>query len=282
MSILTKGSSVAMRTFELSGFFQVFCKNVHAPEAVMISGLYGAATAMDVAAQRHEVAARNLAHVQMAGYRRQMIPQSPFDMMLREAGADHSQDEVLLSEQLGTASRGIHTDFTQGSMRQTGRSLDLAISGDGFFHVNGPEGPLYTRNGSFYVNPQGQLVTVDQLPVMGTGGPITIPPGATTESLRLSSDGRLFSNGVDIGQLELIRFNNVQQLQPAGATLFSATEEAGASPSDSEVLQGYLEQANVTSIDELVNLVAISREYEAAQKALNTLAESIQKRIGLR
>lgn len=250
----------------------------------MITGLYSAATAMDVAAERHEVAAENLANVQMPGFRRRMIPQSTFDMLLKAAGqgkAGVSPGEELTSPHLGTASQGVMYDFSQGSLKQTQRPLDLAITGDGFFNVNGPNGTLYTRNGSFYLNPDRQLVTIDQLPVMGTGGPITLPDTVNAESLRVTSDGRLFAGNTEVAQLELTRFENPAALEAAGATLFAALPDAGPQDAQVQVLQGFLETANVTSVDELVNLVAISREYEAAQKALNTIAESVQRRIGL-
>jgi flagellar basal-body rod protein FlgF len=248
----------------------------------MITGLYSAATAMDVAAQRHEVAAENLANVQISGFKRRIIPQSTFDEMLRRASSAESPEDNPKSRHLGTASRDVQYDFTAGSLKQTERPLDFAISGDGFFQVNGPDGDLFTRNGSFYVNPDGQLVTIDQLPVMGTGGPITLPAGATSENIRVTADGRLYSGATEFGQLRLVEFQDLTQLQSQGATLFSATPEAGASDAAASVMQGFLETANVTSVHELVNLVAISREYEAAQKALNTIAESIQRRIGLR
>ena len=244
----------------------------------MISGLYSAATAMDVANLRHEATAENLANLQMPGFRGRSIPQSSFDTLLKV----NSARDMMMSVNLGTVSRPVAYNFEQGHMDQTGRSMDIAIAGDGFFTVEGPAGPLYTRNGSFHVTPDRQLVTIDQLPIMGLGGPIVLPANATTETVNVSADGRMFSDGVEFGQLNLVRFDDLTQLTPRGASLFDATPNAGLQPSEARVQQGWLELANVSSMEEMVNMIANSRQYEAAQKAMNTIAESIQKLIGLR
>ena len=244
----------------------------------MISGLYSAATAMEVAGARHEATAENLANIQMPGFRRRMIPQSSFDTMLQM----NTQQDLMKSVNMGAVSRPVHYNFQQGHLDQTGRPIDVAVIGDGFFTVEGPEGPLYTRNGSFHVTPERQLVTIDLLPVMGTGGPIVLPADATTENISITTDGRLNFDGVEFGQLNLVRFNDLNQLTPRGASLFEAPPTAGLQPSEAIVRQGWLELANVSSMEEMVNLIDNTRQYEAAQKAMNAISEAIQKRIGLR
>lgn len=246
----------------------------------MISGLYSAATAMDAATRRHEMASENLANVQMPGHRRQVMSQTTFDSLMPPLSG--SADGVYTSKLLGTATNPVAYDFTQGHFDETRRSLDLALSGEGFMTVKGPDGPLYTRNGSLHVNNDRQLTTIDNLPVMGVAGPIVLPADATTESVEISRDGRLYSNGQEFGQLALVQFADNSVLAPAGASLFAATGNAIPQPAAVEVLQGHLELSNTSSIDEMLNLISASRHQEAAQKALNTIAESIQRRIGLR
>ncbi len=246
----------------------------------MISGLYSAATAMDAATRRHEVASENLAHVQMPGYRKRVLTQTTFDTLsppMRDV-----RNDVYSSKLLGTATKPVSYDFSQGHFEETKRPLDVAISGEGFLTVQGPNGQLFTRNGSLYVQPDGALTTVDKLPVIGAAGPIVLPPGVTSEAVEISRDGRLYSNGVEFGQLSLVEFVDNSALTPMGASLFSVTGDAQPQPSDAEVLQGHLELANTSTIDEMINLIQGTREFEAAQKALQTIAESIQKRIGLR
>ncbi len=246
----------------------------------MISGLYSAATAMDASTRRHEIAASNLANVQMPGFRRQMVTQTTFDNIMPPLPGN--SDQIYTSKLLGTATNPTTHDFTQGHFEQTERPLDIALTGDGFLTINGPDGPLYTRNGSLYVDTNRQLTTVDNLPVMGAGGPITLPANVNTESIEIARDGRLYANGQEFGQLAIVRFDDNGVLQPAGASLFAVTGDALPLPSPAEVLQGHLELSNTSSIDEMINLIVSSRQQEAAQKALNTIAESVQRRIGLR
>lgn len=245
----------------------------------MITGLYNAASAMEMASARHELTAENLASAQMPGFRRRLILQEAFEQELEsqalQGGADQPQDA-------NAAARAITHDWTQGRIEETGRPLDVAIDGDAFFSVAGPEGPLYTRNGTFQVSAQGQLVTHDQLPVLGSGGAITLPSGARTASIHILPDGRMLSNGVEFAQLALTRFDNPEQLTPAGATLFAAPDEAGPREATARVMQGYQELSNVSTVTELADMVNNMRQYEAAQKALNAIAEAMQKRIGLR
>ncbi len=246
----------------------------------MYSGLYGAATAMDAAAQRHEVAAENLANLQMTGFRRRVLPQNSFESMLGEEGL--LDGDRTYSGSLGTSAGKLQYDFTQGNIKQTSRPLDLAIHGDAFFSVDGPNGPLYTRNGAFYVNAERQLVTVDGLRVNGGGGPIQLPNTANTESLHVSTDGRIWAGANEIGRLDLVRFNAPKLLEAAGASLFAAPPEAGVTEATAEVRQGFLEQSNVSSMSEMVSIIAASRHYDAAVKALTEIAESAQRRIGIR
>lgn len=246
----------------------------------MISGLYSAATGMDASTKRHEVAAENLAKAQMAGYRRQMITNSTFDTVMKPLAPEVAGSYT--SKLLGTTTQPIVHDFSQGHMEQTRRPLDIAIQGDGFLSVQGPSGVLYTRNGSLYVNSQRQLVSVDNLPVLGTAGPITLPAGISSEALNITRDGRLTVNNAELGQLDLVSFPDNNALVPAGLTLFSAPNTAVPVGSNAEVMQGVLERGSTSTVDEMINLVAATRHFEAAQKALTTIADALQKRIGLR
>ena len=246
----------------------------------MISGLYSAATAMDVTEKRHEMVAENLANLQMPGYRRRIVSQADFDSFLNPP-PQSTTDGVSSSKMLGATAAPVQYDFTQGNIQETGNKLDVALSGDGFFTVQSPDGPRYTRNGAFHLDPQGTLVTVDGLPVLGTGGPIQIPGGVTTAQVEITRDGSVFAGDLEIGQLALTQFADNSKLTAVGASLFAASADAVPTATAAEVLQGRLEMANTSAVTELINIIAISRLRDAAQKALNTIAESTQKRIGL-
>ncbi len=245
----------------------------------MITGLYSSATAMDSAMRRHEVASQNLANINTTAYRRGVVTQSTFDNEVPPVS--FPADGVYSSKLLGTATRPVVYDFSQGPISATGRRLDLSLSGEGFFSVQGPNETLYTRNGSFHINPDQQLVNSDNMPVLGQYGPIRIPDGATAETIQVSSTGLLSFNGVEFGQIALTAFTDQQALTLQGPSLFSAPFGAQTKPSIAVIEQGSLELSNTTSIDEMINLVDASRHFEAAQKAMTTISESVQKRIGL-
>src|SRR5579871_2490435 len=122
----------------------------------MIRGLYGAATALDTAFQNQDVFAQNLAAATVPGYRRVGMSFESFDRALDSARADNP---------MGAKSNGYYTDFRPGPTIQTGNPLDVALDGDGFFVARGPEGPLYTRDGTFVRDKDGQLRTHGGLPV---------------------------------------------------------------------------------------------------------------------
>lgn len=245
----------------------------------MISGLYSAATAMEVAARQHEVTAENLANLQMPGFRRRVVPETTFETVLAEVNSNNALGSLT---RLGAASRQVTHSFLPGPVQDTGRPLDMAVAGDAFFTVQGADGPLYTRNGSFHVGADGALTTVDRLPVLGAGGPLIIPAGVNTEHLEVSATGELSADGVVIGQLLLSRFDTPRQLQAAGATLFSAPQGVTPEIVQQSVLGGYLEATNVSAVEEMIGLIANSRRYDAAHRVLNAISEAAQQRIDLR
>jgi flagellar basal-body rod protein FlgF len=160
------------------------------------------------------------------------------------------------------------TDFSQGTLSPTKNPLDLALTGQGFFVVNGPSGPLYTRNGSFQLSNSGQLTTSDGYPVAGTGGgtiqttsqsPITVEP-----------DGTVQQEGQTIGQLQIVDFQNHRELAKMGNSYFVNSNTAEKPiPSDATVSQGQVEGSNVTPAEAAVGLVGVMRQFEMLQKAIS-------------
>lgn len=246
----------------------------------MIPGLYSAATAIDASARRHEVASENLANIQMPGYRKKMVANTTFETMF--PSRQPILNNTMSSELLGTATTQPLHDFNQGHLEDTGNPLNFALQGDGFFTVKGPDGPLYTRNGSFYVDTNRQLVTIDMLPVMGPGGPIVIPDTISTEKIEASADGRLLANNEEFGEFAIVRFADNNVLSAVGSSLFTAPGDVVPQTGTATVQQRQLELANTSAVDEMLTLIECSRHMDAAQKALQTIAESVQKRIGLR
>jgi flagellar basal-body rod protein FlgF len=235
----------------------------------VISGMYSAASGMDAATARHELASKNIAFASQPGYRRTISQSDRFRAALDEA----SESEV--ESAAANDGSSLEVDFTPGHMEHTGRTLDVALQGEGFFVIEGPTGPLYTRNGRFQLSPTGVLSSVDGLPVSGTSGEIRVQPGTSVDSLQIAADGRVSAGGKQLGQLEIVQFEDPSLLQRTGITLFAAPDGVDTENSTAAVVQGVVEQSNVQPITELVSLVVASRQYEAAQLALKSLHDAV-------
>lgn len=236
----------------------------------MIRGLYSAAGALQMAERNHEVVAHNLANANMPGFRRQVVAFESFGQSLSSASTQRVDGSAI-----GSPIPHAATVFEPGELLFTDKSLDLALKGDGFFVLDGPNGPLYTRNGVFELNGQGELQTIGGLPVSGTGGRITIPPG--TAQITVREDGTVVADNADVGRLKLATFKDAAALVPAGTTLFEAP--AGVRPDDAQatVHQGYRESSNVQIVDEMVRMIAGMRQHEASQRALRALSDAIEQ-----
>lgn len=240
----------------------------------MLNGLYSASSAMDAATRRHEVISQNLAHAQMPGYRRQTVMHST-----RESHFEDSMREALQYELHGVTCDKTSTDFTPGTMERTDHPLDMAIQGDGFFVVNGPTGPLYTRNGAFQIDSEGRLVTGDQMAVQGTNGELMLPPNTSISSLRLGQDGTLFADSTEIGKLRIVNFSDPQKLESKGVTLYASPLDMPAHDIAATVFQNMRERSNVSPIQELVDMIAAQRQQEAAQRSMIAISEAVGKNV---
>jgi flagellar basal-body rod protein FlgF len=236
----------------------------------MIQGYYSAATAMTTALQNQDILAQNLAHAGVPGYRREVLSFEP-----NVADPNPSGDSTSLH---GTRTTRSYYAFTPGAYQHTGNPLEFAIQGDGFFVLNGPNGPLYTRNGQFQLNRNGQLVSPSGLIVNGTNGPVQIP--ANAGNITVSAEGIVSANSVQVGQIRLASFADPRQLTRAGTTLFEAPPGVQPQPAaNATIRQGYRETSNVQVIHEMVQMIAGMRQYEAAAKAMRSLADAMQQRI---
>jgi flagellar basal body rod protein FlgG len=166
-------------------------------------------------------------------------------------------------------------DLSPASLQQTGRSLDLALSGPGFFAVDGPAGPLYTRNGSFQVTPSGAVTTAEGYPIRLEGGQtLKIDP---ERPFIVASDGGVQQGGTALGRLEIANFPGAE-MQKLGNSYFK-TAAAAAPAAGVAVHQGKLETSNVTPAQSAVRLVAVMRQFEMLQKAIGMGGEMNRKAI---
>jgi flagellar basal-body rod protein FlgF len=157
----------------------------------------------------------------------------------------------------------------QGGTRFTENTLDFAISGNGFFKVNTPEGIRYTRKGNFSLDAEGTLVTQEGFKVMGAGGPIIISGNETY----VDGKGVIKVDGSDVGRIDVVDFEKSEDLIKEGKGLFrnNPNDQEVAPPPETKIQQGYVELSNVNVTEEMVNMIHSLRAFESYQKAIQVL-----------
>ena len=177
----------------------------------------------------------------------------------------------------GTVDPDSTFDFSQGNIVETGRPLDIALFGQGFFVIETPEGPLYTRNGMFGTDENGQIVDSVGRIVAGEGGSITIPNNIGISQLHVSSDGTVSAGPTTIGKFMIVDFgDNEGKLLPTGDSCYSMPDmTVEALPAERIVVkQKYQEASNVKVVEELVDMIFVTRLYEANVKAITSQQEA--------
>ena len=230
---------------------------------------------VDALMEEFYVITHNLANVSTAGYKRRC---NAFTRALEAQG--------LPTDNYFPGSVDLNSvfDFSQGSIVETGRPLDFALYGKGFFVVETPQGPLYTRSGAFQTNHNGQIVNSDGRIVAGQAGPITIPPNVALSKVSVSADGSISAGGVSIGRFNLVDFpDNENNLVSLGSGCFQMPDEqvTPVAAENAVVKQGYQEASNVKIVDELVNMIMVSRLYESNMKIIAAQKEATSSIMGV-
>lgn len=228
----------------------------------------------DALMREYYIITHNLANVSTVGYKRICNVFSKALEAQEPSAQTYSPENIDLNSSL---------DFSQGDIVQTGRPLDFALFGRGFFVIETPEGPLYTRNGMFHINQNSQIVNTDGRLVAGQAGPITVPSGAGLSELNVSGDGSISAGGTTIGKFKLVDFgDNESKLLPAGASCYRIPENIEPAAVENIVVkQGYQEASNVKIVDELVDMIMVSRLYEANMKLISSQKENSSSIIGV-
>ncbi len=249
--------------------------------SLMFRGLYTAYTGMRTQQQKMDAISNNLANVDTAGYKKDTMVQNSFKEILTYKIND---PELSHSENIGKMSLGVrvsqvYTDFLQGSLKQTNEQNNLAIQGTGFFKVGqlNDEGTMdvkFTRDGSFNLNQQGELVTNDGLFVLGgEDSPITLGLG----DYRINKSGSIYQSDQLVGQMQVMDFEDLQSLRKEGSSLYRTTDASVEKAFEGTVQQGFIETSNANSIQEMVEMIATSRSYEANQKIIQTYDATMDK-----
>ncbi len=253
----------------------------------MVRGLYTAWTGMVNEQKRLDVISNNMANADTTGFKKQGVTSQSFDDELT-IRIHNNNLHTPFNRRIGNMNLGVkigetYHDFSQGSMRETGNTYDLALSGDGFFTIQttnkqGVTSTKYTRDGSFTVNVDGYLVTKDGDYVLDTNGDrIQIPGAQTAREVAFDERGNVIVNGQTVATLGIASFANPQALLLYGENMYDATQAAGLQESTAVIHQGYLEMSNTNVINEMVDMITITRAYEAGQKMIQTVDESLSK-----
>ena len=222
--------------------------------------------------QSLDLLANNLANAGTAGFKRDQ----EFYGLYTSGEADSGEDGTVST--LPVIQRQ-WTDFSPGIVQVTGNPMDVAISGNGFFAVNGPNGPLYTRNGSLQVLSSGALATADGYPLRNTtGGTIQVSSGSP---LSIAADGSVTQDGQLLGQIAIVNFKSTASLSKTSSACFQNTDPNNqpAAATGVEVQQGKIEGSNVPVAEAAMRLVGVMRQFEMLQKAVGVSNDMDTKTI---
>ena len=234
----------------------------------MDRGVYAIVSGAIGQERRLDIVAKNLANAQSVGYKREKIL---FKTLLAKSTASFQPKSQ--ADKVFTRATGTFLDWNGGAQRLTGHATDFALEGEGFFVVKTPRGPEYTRSGNFKVTPALQLATLDGMPVLGQSGPVQIPPG----KLLVNREGEVTVDGATIDTLKIVKLKDLGSSTRVGERYITngPVEPALAT----SIQQGSLEESNVNAIEEFVGLVDISRQYEAAQKVIQSMDDATKQAV---
>ena len=232
----------------------------------MDAAMYKALSGSVAQTRRLEVAAQDLANVNTSGYKGQRLA---FGEVLakRLPADDRPGGFVAVADQ--------RTHLGPGVLQGTGNPFHLAIEGDGFFVVQSARGERYTRNGGFTLKADGTVINADGDALLGEGGPLQLSSG----NFEVAGDGLVRSNGNEIGKLRIVRFTEPRQAVKEGANLLRSEPANVAAADNARVVQGNLEQSNVSPIDSMVALISINRQFESYQRAMKLMDGMTEKMI---
>lgn len=241
----------------------------------MIRGLYTAATGMNVQTKKLDVISNDLANVNTTGYKKDTAIIASFPQVLARR-IDDIENHIPHNGPIGNMSLGakideVYTHFVQGSVIKTDGMVDVAIQGEGFFAVQTPNGVLYTRDGSFSVNAQGQVVTKEGYYVLSGGGtPIELGEDFLSNGggVVIKENGEIYRGEEWVDTLALLRFEDSRTLTKVNDNLYQS--EAQGIPFLGSVIQGYLEASTVNPVTAMVDMITVARAYEANQKVIQT------------
>ncbi len=260
----------------------------------MVKGLYTAYTGMIEEMRRMDVMTNNLANASTTGFKKEGTVNQSFDAQLALRIKDSS--DILPARKLGDVSLGVkvgetYRDYTQGSFYVTDNPYDVALDGEGFFAIefrskNGETSIKYTRDGAFTVDRNGYLMTKDGDYVLNANGARNTAGGQANyvrvdpnQDVTIDADGSVYQNNVRVSQIGIVDFADYNYLEKYGENLYDVVPGGQLRESVARIEQGCLEMSNVNVVTEMVNMITITRAYEANQKIVTTIDETLDKAV---
>ena len=257
----------------------------------MVKGLYTAYTGMINEQKRLDVLSNNLANAATTGYKKEGSTAQTFHdqlaVRIKDASSNYVPNGLGIINQ-GTKIGETYTNYDQGSFEVTDKSTDLAISGKGFFAIEfkdkqGNTSIKYTRDGSFNIDSKGYLVTADGDHVLNANAAKNSTTGAASyvkvdpnTASTVDQSGRIYQNNAVVDQVGVVDFADYNYISKYGENLYDLVKGGTITNSNATIEQGCLEASNVNVVDEMVNMITISRAYEAGQKMIQTQDETLE------
>lgn len=252
----------------------------------MVRGLYTSGWSMLALEKKMDVISNNMANASTTGYKKDTVVLESFPEIMTKIVGKHNgnsgRPRNIGTMELGSDVGEVYTNFSQGQLNNTGNELDIAIkdSGSAFFTVAVPDEEgnyraFYTRDGSFARGSDNRLVTSDGYTVLGENGPIILNEGSFT----VTEDGSVVQDGEFIDRLLITEFTDTTALRKYGYNLLQADETAQTREFTGTVQQGCLELSNVNIVREMVDMITVLRSYEANQKILQSIDQTLDKAV---
>lgn len=250
----------------------------------MVKGLYSAYTGMIQQEHRMDVLTNNLANANTNGYKKEGATAQSFDAMLAYKIKDSSEG-YNLAKRIGVNHPGVkigegYTDFSQGPLKETSNTFDLALTDKGFFAIEytnkkGETSVKYTRDGNFTLTQDGYLVTQDGDKVLNkNGNPIKINTKAASTEINIS--GQIIQDGKVADTIKVTDFEDYNYLTHYGENMFEPVEGAKETEAPASVYAGFLESSNISVVSEMVDMITLSRAYESNQKVITTIDGTLE------
>ena len=233
----------------------------------MAGGTYAALSGLRTRLEQLDRLAGDIANAKTAGYKAERVTTN---------AAERPDFGRALQAAVDVTPGPGHLDFRPGSMEKTGRDLDFAIEGRGFFVIDTPQGPRYTRNGNFSLAADGTVTTADGHAVQTAKGPLKV--GKADGPVSVADDGTVSVGNMPAGKLRIVDFEDYSTLEREDLGRFRAPGAVTPTDADATVRSGMLEASNVSVVDRMVALTEVARGFEALQRGLNILSSELDGR----